>query len=158
MAKDSKLLVDDSQTIAEKCRLFITRIDWQLGPKKGQKIDPSCDLTKKKSISSHAAEVLPHIKKSPPPLSNTIFKVFVHRFFHDFLQCNALTSAKVFKCWFCHFLLNNWCQSRILWKGGLSGKICHVFLRINNRYWQLWKLNDVGFSVISRNFSWQDVL
>ena len=98
-------LVDDSQTIAEKCRLFITRIDWQLGPKKGQKIDPSCDLTKKKSISSHAAEVLPHIKKSPPPLSNTIFKVFVHRFFHDFLQCNALTSAKVFKCWFCHFFI-----------------------------------------------------
>ena len=133
--------------------------DWlTIGTQKGPKNRPQLRRfdEKKKSISSHAAELLPHIKKSPPPLSNTIFKVFVHRFFHDFLQCNALTSAS-FKCWFCHFLLNNWCQSRIFWKGGLSGKICHVFLRINNRYWQLWKLSDVGSNVISRNFSWQDV-
>ena len=35
----------------------------------------------------------------------------------------------------------------IFWKGGLSGKICHVFLRINNRYWQLWKLDDIVFRV-----------
>ena len=116
-------------------------------PKRAKKSTPAATIwRKKKSISSHAAELLPHIKKSPPPLSNTIFKVFVHRFFHDFLQSNALTSAS-FKCWFCHFLLNNWCQSRIFWKGGLSGKICHVFFRINNRYWQLWKLNDIVFCV-----------